>query len=184
MASPKETLWAYSLGGTWTGLSMLWCIRCQKAIPAFEGNSSYSLLGWHFSVSGFKQRQMIAVEDMANELAPSGSPVTHTMSAPGRWCHSPWCQCLSRTHGWSGIAAIHASATKTSCLLFTGNIPSLEQTPFRISHKMGVRSIFLAESSTGLSDLFYEPRICKNTSWVLASNNVKNHTWAIAVPKA
>lgn len=58
--------------------------QVQKAIPAFEGNSNYSLLGWHFSVSGFKQRQMIAVEDMANEPAPSGSPVTHTVSAPGR----------------------------------------------------------------------------------------------------
>lgn len=58
--------------GTWAGLSMLWCVRCQKAIPAFEGNSNYSLLGRHFSVSGFKQRQMIAVEDTANELLPLG----------------------------------------------------------------------------------------------------------------
>ena len=88
MASPKETLNIH-FGWDVDRVEYVVMPQVQKAIPAFEGNSNYSLLGWHFSVSGFKERQMIPVEIMANEPAPSGSPVTHTVSAPGRRCHSP-----------------------------------------------------------------------------------------------
>ena len=83
MASPKKTL-NIQFGWDTDRVEHVVMPQVQKAMPAFEGNSNYSLLGQHFSVSEFKQRQMIAVEDMANEPAPSGSPVTHTVSAPGR----------------------------------------------------------------------------------------------------
>lgn len=83
MASPKETL-NIQFGWDTDRVEHVVMPQVQKATPTFEGNSDYSLLGQHFSVSEFKQRQMIAVEDMANEPAPSGSPVTHTASAPGR----------------------------------------------------------------------------------------------------
>lgn len=52
----------------------------ESKASAFEGSSNYSLLWHHFSVSRFKQRQMIAMGDMANEPAPPGSPVTHSVS--------------------------------------------------------------------------------------------------------
>lgn len=57
--------------------------QVQKIMPAFEGRSNHCLSGWYFSVSGFSQRKMIAVEDVAKEPAPFGSLETHTVSAPG-----------------------------------------------------------------------------------------------------
>lgn len=141
--TPKEALRVHSLGRTRTGLNTLWCLKWQNAVPAFEGSSRYSLWRQHFSVSGFKHRQMIAIEDMANEPAPSGSPVTHTVPAPGRWCYSPWCQCLSRTHGKSGIAATQASATATSSAFYLlGTYPHLSKPPSDIAIRQGYGAFF------------------------------------------
>lgn len=66
------------------GLSVLWCIRWQKAVPALRATRAILFLGLHFSVSGFKQRRMRTLEGMDNEPLPSGSSVTHTVPAPDR----------------------------------------------------------------------------------------------------
>lgn len=143
LASPKETPWVQCLGGMRMGLSLSWCIRWQKAIPASRAARTILFLGLHFSVSGFKQRQMRTPEDMDNEPAPSGSPVTHTVPAPGRWCHSPCCQCLSRTHGRFGIAAMRASTTKKKVFYFLVTYPHLSKSPSELPIRQGKGAFLL-----------------------------------------
>lgn len=52
--TPKEALRAYSLGRTRTGLSTLWCLRWQNALPAFEQQIFFAKAAF-FSFC-FKQR--------------------------------------------------------------------------------------------------------------------------------